>query len=310
MSALAYSYPEPYKLPAGALTLAVHIAFITLLYFGLDWSAKPPQGMSFDIWDSLPEPPLAPVREEPPPVKQVEQPKPIELPKPVEPIKLSEPVASSKADIDLAEKVPVAHEHAAQAPQQAAAATAVINEVGRDKELTHEPPVSDQNSTALIKERWAAIQQPIRPRALIQLGENFKHDYPDSEYATLLEEIIKGAKRAMNAYRVAKLSADSLEDTAGNADYRKELVNALRGDKDATYRIATMYLEGINGLKKNTHLGELWLAFAAELGSGIASWQLSVIYGFNGQQAEQAKYEKLAIEHGYVPPARLSNRGY
>lgn len=181
----------------------------------------------------------------------------------------------------------------------------------REKEKkTQESSVSDQNSAALIKERWAVIQQTIRPRTLIQLCEEFKRDFPDSEYAPSLEVAMEGARKAMDAYRAAKLSVDSLEDSAGNADYHGELVNALRGDKDATYRIAVMYRDGINGLKQNTHRAELWLGFAAELGNGIASWQLSEIYSSNGQQAEQAKYEKLAIELGYTPPPRLANRGY
>ena len=105
-------YDEPYKLPAGALALAVHAMFFALLYFGLNWHAEPPQGMVVDIWESLPAPQVARVRVEPPPVKpppveQVEPPKPVEPHKLVEPPKLAEPVqpvVPPKADIELAEK--------------------------------------------------------------------------------------------------------------------------------------------------------------------------------------------------------------
>ena len=99
-------YVEPYKLPAGALALAVHAMFFALLYFGVNWRAEPPQGMVVDIWQSLPAPQVARVRVEPPPAKpppveQVEPPKPVESHKLAEPV---QPVAPPKADIELAER--------------------------------------------------------------------------------------------------------------------------------------------------------------------------------------------------------------
>jgi colicin import membrane protein len=98
MSTLAFSYSEPYKLPAGVLALVVHGAFFALLYFGVNWHSEPPQGMVVDIWDTLPAPQIEPVKVEPPPVPQVEPPKPIEPPK------LAEPVVPPKADIALPDK--------------------------------------------------------------------------------------------------------------------------------------------------------------------------------------------------------------
>lgn len=57
MSALVLrdsSHPEPGLLPAGALALLVHVAFLALMVFGLNWKSYPPQGMTVDLWDSLP----------------------------------------------------------------------------------------------------------------------------------------------------------------------------------------------------------------------------------------------------------------
>jgi colicin import membrane protein len=98
MSTLAYSYSDPYKLPAGILALVVHGAFFALLYFGVNWHSEPPQGMVVDIWDALPSPQAEPVKTAPPPVPQVAP------PKPVEPPKLAEPVVPPKPDIALPEK--------------------------------------------------------------------------------------------------------------------------------------------------------------------------------------------------------------
>lgn len=150
MSALAYSYPEPYKVPAGVLALAVHGLFFALLYFGVNWHTEPSQGMTVDIWDSLPAPQQAPVKPElaPPP-------------KPVEP-ELKEPPAPAKPDIALPQKKIVkapepakpvdvrpspqdkkkqelqaaqAEQERARAEQAAAAAAAIANEIGKYKGL-------------------------------------------------------------------------------------------------------------------------------------------------------------------------------
>ena len=51
---------EPFKLPAGILALAVHLAFFALLYFGFSWQTKPPEAISVDLWQSLPEPIVIP----------------------------------------------------------------------------------------------------------------------------------------------------------------------------------------------------------------------------------------------------------
>lgn len=51
---------EPFKLPAGILALAVHLAFFALLYFGFSWQNTPPEAISVDLWQSLPEPIITP----------------------------------------------------------------------------------------------------------------------------------------------------------------------------------------------------------------------------------------------------------
>ena len=166
-------------------------------------------------------------------------------------------------------------------------------------------------ASELMKNDWNKIQQTIRPRMLVQLCEEFKRNYPESAYLPQAEVILAGAKRALDGYTAANLSADSVEDPVGNADYHEDLVDALqKGDKDSAYRIAIMYQNGANGLKRDERRAEHWLAFSAELGNGIASWKLSEIYARNGQTADQAKYEKQAVKLGYTAPLRLASRGY
>ncbi|MDX8398822.1 MAG: energy transducer TonB [Gallionellaceae bacterium] len=161
MSALAYSYSEPNKLPAGILALLVHGAFFSLLYFGVNWHTEQPQGMVVDIWTSLPDvktaPTMQPAPPPPPPpkIKEVIKPEVVE-PEVVEPEVVEPPqaIAPPKADIALPEKKKIekpkvkekkkipkptvpkisAAEKAARAEQaarQAAAVAAITSEIGK-----------------------------------------------------------------------------------------------------------------------------------------------------------------------------------
>jgi colicin import membrane protein len=102
-----FAYSEPYKLPAGAMAVAVHAAFFALLYFGVNWRTQAPQGMTVDLWSSLPDVKTVPASVLPqrtipqPPPKPVEPSKTVVPPKPVEPVRKAPP---PKADIELAEK--------------------------------------------------------------------------------------------------------------------------------------------------------------------------------------------------------------
>lgn len=50
----ALPIPEPSRVPAGILALAVHAAFFGLLVFGMRWQAQPPEDFSVELWNSLP----------------------------------------------------------------------------------------------------------------------------------------------------------------------------------------------------------------------------------------------------------------
>ncbi len=99
MSALAYR--EPQKLPAAILALVVHAVFFSLLYFGINWHVKPPQGMMIEMWDQLPAeaPPELEV------VPAVEPPPPVEEPPQIQKVAPKvEPAPPAKADIELKDK--------------------------------------------------------------------------------------------------------------------------------------------------------------------------------------------------------------
>ncbi len=163
---------------------------------------------------------------------------------------------------------------------------------------------------ALLEQRWNVIQASLRPARLIRLCEQFAKDFPGSEYEQQIRVTISGARQALDSQRSAGLSGDLFEETTGDRDYRDDLIKALRGDKDAAHRIALAYRDGVSGVAAAPRRTEQWLRFAAELGNGIASWELSEIYNQSGQVGDAARFEKKALDLGYRPPPRLATRGY
>lgn len=113
--------PEPSRLPAFLLAVAVHAVLLGFLYFGISWQSKEPVAVEAEVWDmsvqsaaapALPPPPAPEPEPEPepapvpaPPPRPVEPP-PVERPAPVEPdIKLQrEKERKEKEQRELAEK--------------------------------------------------------------------------------------------------------------------------------------------------------------------------------------------------------------
>lgn len=184
----------------------------------------------------------------------------------------------------------------------------------RNRELelrrTQKGPALIGVDVAVMEQRWQAIQATLRPATLIRLCKEFERDYPGSEFSQQIRVTISGAQQAMESQRSARLSSDLFTEAVGNKDYRDDLLKALRGDKDSAHRIAIAYRDGTSGVSTNPRRTEQWLRFAAELGNGIASWELSELYNQSGQVGDAARFEKMALDLGYRPPPRLATRGY
>ena len=88
--------PEPGRRPAAVLAVLVHVAFFSILVFGLRWSTRAPEAVVVELWNPSPvvEPRVEPVQVEPKPV----EPKPV--PK-VEPKVEPRPATARKPDIAI-----------------------------------------------------------------------------------------------------------------------------------------------------------------------------------------------------------------
>lgn len=98
--------PQPGRLSAIALALAVHAAFFALIFFGVSWQNRPTPAVEVELWDKLPkvEPAFKPVEAKPlPPVP--DPPKIAEL-KPPPALKPEEAKPEPpKPDAEIAEKL-------------------------------------------------------------------------------------------------------------------------------------------------------------------------------------------------------------
>ena len=173
------------------------------------------------------------------------------------------------------------------------------------------PPVIPKKVDAARMEECATgIQTAMQPARLLRLSEECERDFPASPLGEQSRRIAAGARQALDIQRSIGLSGDFFEDSVGDAAYRDNLINAVRGDKEAAYRIATAYRSGESGVAASPRRTEQWLQFAAELGNGKAAWELAEIYNYGGLVADAARFEKKAIDLGYQPPVRLPTRGY
>ena len=82
--------PQPGRLSAILLALAVHAAFFALIFFGVSWQNRPTPAVEVELWDKLPKPEPA-----------AEPWKPVEVPKPLEPVPDPPKIADLKPPPEL-----------------------------------------------------------------------------------------------------------------------------------------------------------------------------------------------------------------
>ncbi len=165
-----------------------------------------------------------------------------------------------------------------------------------------------QSADAAMEAQWRQLQRTIHPDIAIKLSEEFQEAYPNSRYRQANRTLQAGARKALRAQQEARLSSEALDVPAGDAAYRRDLSQAMRGNKDAAYRVALMYRKGTHGLPQDAERTKQWLRIAAELGNGRASWEVANIYNRDGQMAEAAKFEAKAVRDGFRIPPRLPTR--
>ena len=99
--------PQPGRLSAILLALAVHAAFFALIFFGVSWQNRPTPAVEVELWDKLPKAePAAPPLKVPPPMERLADPPRIADLKPPPELKPEEVKPEPpKPDAEIAEKL-------------------------------------------------------------------------------------------------------------------------------------------------------------------------------------------------------------
>ncbi|CAN7491260.1 cell envelope integrity protein TolA [Massilia sp. LjRoot122] len=92
--------PEPSRMPAFLLAVAVHAVLIFFLWFGISWQSNEPVAVEAEVWDMSVQSAAAPTLPPPPAPEPEPEPEPAPPPRPVEPPPVERP-APTPPDINL-----------------------------------------------------------------------------------------------------------------------------------------------------------------------------------------------------------------
>lgn len=173
----------------------------------------------------------------------------------------------------------------------------------------HRTAPSRRFSTESEEGDWRELQAALWPPDVVKLADAYLQHYPDSRFVAGAQVARHGAAEAAailqrNDVRLYRRSFDARPELG--ADYHADLLKAARGDKDAAARIGRRWrTDQASGAELSRYEG--WMQFAAELGNGIASYELALHYRRSAQPQLAARWEARARELGYTPPPTLDH---
>jgi hypothetical protein len=159
------------------------------------------------------------------------------------------------------------------------------------------------------QEDWKKMQAAHWPADIAKLAGEYLVHHPKSKRSASAEVVLRGANDAaailqrpgIRLYRSSFVPRDQ-----SVADEVADFFKASRGDKDAAARIGGRSKTGAtSGSAVSRYEG--WLQYAAELGNGIASYDLALHFRASDQPQDAARWEAKAIELGYTPPVSMDN---
>ena len=169
--------------------------------------------------------------------------------------------------------------------------------------------VAPRLDRAVEDREWASLRAVFWPPDLLRLAHQFRQRYPESPHAVAADVAAEGAKAAANILRRndVRLYRNAFEPDAERGEhYNTDLGKAAGGDKDAAARIGRQrFTTESSGAAVSLYEG--WMQFAAELGNGIASYELALHFRRRNQPQPAARWEARARELGYTPPASLEH---
>lgn len=152
-----------------------------------------------------------------------------------------------------------------------------------------------------------ALEQASWPADVRKLAEDYLQRYPQGRLRGRAEVMRDGASQAAEALqrRDVRLYRSAFNMTEASPSVVDDLRKAARGDKDAAARLGRLHTQRQTGAERSRYEG--WMAYAAALGNGIASYELALHYRKVDQPLLAAQFESRARELGYTPPPSLDH---
>ena len=172
-------------------------------------------------------------------------------------------------------------------------------------------PTSALFASASERDDYAQLSKSLWPAEIVRLADRFRQRFPNSRVAASVEVMRRGAAEAAQILSredvlLTRRSFAERVQREADADYLEDLAKAARGDKDAAARIGQRFRTAATSGPELSRY-EAWMQFAAELGNGIASYELALHYRRLDQPSPAARWEARSRELGYTPPPSLDN---
>jgi hypothetical protein len=171
------------------------------------------------------------------------------------------------------------------------------------------PPAKEEEAVA-----WQRLEAQLWPVDVLSTAEDYLKSYPDSPLLASAQVARDGAADAVAILRRSnvRLYRSAFQALADLPPERAaDILKAGRGDKDAAARLGRHYKRTSDGSAAYRSGGdsryEGWMQYAAALGNGIASYDLSLYYRRVEQPQLASEYETRARALGYTPPPSLDN---
>lgn len=224
---------------AGVLAVLVHLVFIALLVFGLNWKDHPPEGMVVDIWTELPKPLQEPVKTKPPSkqTKPAQEPAKPEIKKP-EPVKPDPPKPPQqqaavtppvkKPDIAMQQKPEPVKETKPDLEQQKKKEQERLKELDKQKELEKKKELEKQQE--LEKKKESEKQQELEKQKELALQKELEKQKEIQKQKELdaqrQREQAAKAQREAEAQRAAQQAAAARNQVTNEISKYKALILA------------------------------------------------------------------------------------
>jgi hypothetical protein len=154
----------------------------------------------------------------------------------------------------------------------------------------------------------ATLASALWPADIVRLADQYTQRYPNGP---AVADAADWRARATQAQRVLARSDVRLHRTAfqpegADEDLAADLRLAALGDREAAVRMARRAQRmADDSAASHRYVG--WLQYASQLGDQNASYELALFFRRDAQPMLASKYEHLALNLGYQPPAALDN---